>query len=83
NSRGFDEQFRLIILRNSEPYAWVQTNAEQFADSVDSIAVESEVLTASGEMFLNDPAQPGLQPISPLPAEAELEPFELSVSCEG
>ncbi|MGD2101988.1 MAG: VWD domain-containing protein, partial [Acidimicrobiia bacterium] len=83
NSRGLDSRFRLIVTRNSEPYAWVQTNAEQFSDSVDSISVEGSVLTASGKMFVNDPPEPGLQPISPLPPDAVLDRFQLSVSCEG
>lgn len=83
NSRGLPEQFRLIVLRNAEPYAWVLTSAEQFANSVDTVVVQGEVLTASGEMFLNEPPQPGLQPISQLPAGAALDRFDLSVSCGG
>lgn len=83
NSRGFDEQFRLIVNRNAEPYAWVQTNAEQFSESVESVSASGGVLTATGEMYVNEPPTLGLGPISQLPADSVLTPFTLQVSCDG
>jgi hypothetical protein len=81
NARGLAEAFRLIVRRNRVDYAWVQTIAEQFADAVGSVALDGAILTAEGELFVNDPPTIGLGPINLLPAGSELTPFTLQAAC--
>lgn len=81
NARGLDESFRLVVRRNGVEYAWVQTIAEQFADAIDTVTSEDDGLVAEGELYVNDPPTPGLGPVNPLPAGAQLTPFTLAASC--
>lgn len=81
NTFGRDEALRVFVFLNGEPHAWMQTIAEDFADAVDAVSFEGERLSASGELYVNDPPTPGLGTINPLPPGAELTPFTLSASC--
>lgn len=67
----------------SVDHAWVLTNVEHFADAVDTIELDGNTLTATGDLYVNDPPTPGLAPFSQLPAGASLTPFDLRVECGG
>ena len=72
----------MVVRRAYTDYAWVLTHAEHFADAVDEVSLDGTTLTASGELYVNDPPTLGLGPINQLPAGSELTPFTLQVSCD-
>lgn len=80
---GGDARFSLVIERNGSPYAWVSNTVEHFAEAIDDIALDGDVLTVRGSAFLNEPPDDRLLPASVLPAGATLVPFSLRADCSG
>ncbi|MEQ8840397.1 MAG: VWD domain-containing protein [Acidimicrobiales bacterium] len=80
-----EPRFALTVQRTADDqttdHAWVLTNVAHFADAVDDMTLDGSRLSASGELYVNDPPEIGLAPFSQLPAGATLDPFTLEVDC--
>ena len=81
NSRGLPERFILSVERSGESFAWIQTNAEFFADSVREASMDESSLFVEGELHVNDPPVQGRGPGVALPDDARLDAFTINASC--
>lgn len=70
-----------MVRRDNTDHAWVTSFLPDFADAIDEIDVAGNTLTVSGQLYVNDPARPGLSPVAALPDDADLTPFTLSTTC--
>jgi hypothetical protein len=76
-----EERFTLIIKLNAVEHAWVLNWNSEFAGAIDSLSLNGPTLSATGFAYLNEPALPGVSPISALPDNTELQPFHLEATC--
>ena len=78
-SRLGEDEFYIVVRINDNPYAWVQTFAEQFANAIENIDYDGTTLNVSGALYVSDTPDPSVFPGRP--EGAALTPFVLRASC--
>lgn len=79
---ALDDPFLVLtVLRDGRPYAWMWEGRPE-SGSVDEASMAGNSLTVTGTAFLNDPENPELHPMIPLPAGTPTVPFHLQATCD-
>lgn len=81
-SRDGTERFTMVVRRNSDPIAWMQTTVDPMPGSLDSVDLRGSTLTATGTALLNDPYDAAVFPGGASFGSATFEPFRLVVHCD-
>jgi von Willebrand factor type D domain len=75
------EKLTITAFLNGSPYAWLTDLGDAPVGTVETLKLDSGTLTATGKAFLNEPLDPAISLLTPIP-ESEWKPFTLQVSCD-
>ncbi|GJM37726.1 MAG: hypothetical protein DHS20C19_10930 [Acidimicrobiales bacterium] len=81
-SRDGTERFTLVVRRNADPIAWMQTTVDPMPGTIDTIELAGSTLTVTGTALLNEPFDSAVFPGGASLGSAGLEPLRLVVHCD-